>query len=159
MTSIQPKIHVNEPVTVVGLHIRTTGSESATSIPSLWHEVESGAISVPGKISDDLYAVYANLENAGVSNAGHFSLIIGYAVAPGSAVPTGLTLVTIPRSHRASFSVPENDPRRVVEAWQNAWAFDDHQKTFICEYELYRADGEATVNVGVWEPGRDNEFN
>lgn len=154
MSETEPRAFTNEPVTIIGRQVRTNSALSVEAIPMLWSEVtESNMLaSVPGRVSDDVYAVYTNLEDAGVSNAGYFSFIIGVAVAPSTPVPTGMVLVSIPRSPRLSFAVPSNDPSRVVEAWEQAWAFDDRAKTFTCEYELYAGNGEASVNLGV-HPG------
>ena len=151
MNTQQPQHHVNAPVTIIGRHIRTNGPDSATTIPALWTEVlTSKALeSIPGRISDDTYAVYTNLEHAGVSNDGHFSFIIGVPVEPGTPVPDGLALSTIPQSERVKFAAPLNDPTRIIEAWQAAWGYDNDTKTFICEYEHYSAHGEVSVNLGV----------
>lgn len=138
-------------VTVIGRHVRTTPAASAQDIPALWSDVTSSGIleTIPGRTAPDTYAVYTNLEHAGRTNDGWFSFIIGVSVAASTPVPRGLVLVTIPPSPRASFPVPGNDPARVLEAWQQAWAYDDAAKTFLCEYEHYRADGVATVNIGL----------
>ena len=159
MKTTAPLIAISQPVTIVGYQVRTDGPGSADAIPTLWKAVSDGALAaIPDKLSDDLYAVYANLENAGISNDGYFSFIIGAPVAPGIAVPDGMTLVSIPFSHRASFPVPGNDPSRVIEAWEQAWAYDDRAKTFVCEYELYPAGGHASVNLGIRAPRHDDEI-
>jgi hypothetical protein len=47
------------------------------------------------------------------------------------------------------FPAPDNDPSRIIEAWQLAWASDDAAKTFLCEYELYAQDGTVAVHLGI----------
>lgn len=153
MSEIEPGFHVNSPVTIIGRHIRTDTAQSATDIPALWQEVFKSDLlaTVPGKLSDDVYAVYTNLEHAGETNDGHFSFLVGVPVDPSTPAPKEMTMTVIPASIRARFGVPENDRTRVIEAWERAWGYDDRVKTFICEYELYTADGDASVNLGVHE--------
>lgn len=143
----------NEPVTVIGRHVRTDNAESIRTVPALWKEVREGGVldAIPGRVSGDLYAVYTNLEHAGETNEGYFSFIICVPVVPSTPVPDGMTLATIPRSARISFLAPENDATRIIEAWQQAWAHDDSVKSFLCEYELYSESGQVSVNIGVRE--------
>ncbi|WP_146008953.1 GyrI-like domain-containing protein [Zhihengliuella halotolerans] len=152
--SDEPRIHTNPPLTILGRHIRTDGKRAAEDIPALWREVidSKHMTSIPGRKSADLYAVYTNLENSGINNEGWFSFVIGVSVDPDSPAPPGWGLFSIPSSRRAAFDAPENDSTRIVEAWQQAWAFDDAAKTFICEYEVYTEDGESSVNLGLREP-------
>lgn len=154
MSNEHPEFHVNAPTTIIGRHVRNDGPGSAKAIPALWQEVlrDDALADIPGKISSDVYAVYTHLENAGISNEGFFSFVIGVPVSAGTPVPYGMTLVSIPQSRRAKFAVPNNDPARVIEAWERAWAYDDHAKTFVCEYELYSESGEVSVNLGVRGP-------
>lgn len=143
--------HSNEPITVLGYQVRTDNAGSAVAIPALWREVHEKDLlaGIPGKTCLDIFAVYTNLEQSGRSNHGWFSFIIGAPVEPGTPVPDGMVLTTIPSSARLEFPAPENDPTRIIEAWQSAWASDDAVKTFICEYERYAATGEVSVNIGV----------
>lgn len=159
MSTTEPRHHVNAAVTIIGHHIRTNGPDSATAIPALWNEVLSNGTleHIAGKTSNDTYAVYTNLENAGQSNEGYFSFIIGVPVAAATPVPDGMVLSTIPRSERVSFAAPLNDPSRILEAWQQAWGYDDRTKTFICEYEHYSESGDVSVNLGVSQFARNSQ--
>lgn len=154
-----PRIHINPPLTILGRHIRTDGKRAAEDIPALWREVIDSnlMVSIPGRKSADVYAVYTNLENSGINNEGWFSFVIGVSVDPGSPAPPGWGLFSVPSSRRAAFDAPENDSTRIVEAWQQAWAFDDSVKTFICEYEVYAANGESSVNLGLRETRNGGE--
>jgi len=149
--TIAPRQFPAEPFTVLGYGIRTDGKASAEEIPALWQKVmaDDALTHMPGRLTDDVYAVYTNLEHAGRSREGWFTFVIGVAVDPSTVVPEHLTLVSVPASERVEFSVPGRDPSRVLEAWQAAWSYDDARKTFLCEYERYGADGSASVNLGV----------
>ncbi len=151
MSENMPKRYTNQPVTIIGRQVRTNNARSIGDIPALWGAVMQNDLlePIPGKLSGDLYAVYANLENAGRSNEGYFSFIIGSPVAAETPVPDGMVLVSVPSSDRMRFPAPDNDPTRIVEAWQQAWAYDDSEKTYVCEYELYSQSGEVSVNLGV----------
>lgn len=145
-----PRFSRNDPFTVLGFAVRTDGPGSSSRIPELWGRVQGERLleRVPGRVGVDTFAVYTNLENAGRNREGWFTFLIGARVDPSTPVPPGMTLVTVPSSARAIFDVPEADPSRVLEAWNEAWAFDDARTTFLCEYEQYGPTG-ASVVLGV----------
>lgn len=145
-----PRFFLNDPFTVLGVAVRTDGAGAASAIPELWARVRHERLldSLPGRVGDDLFAVYTHLEDAGRSRDGWFSFLIGVRVDAAISIPDGMTLVTVPSSARAAFDVPDADPARVMEAWTEAWAFDDGRKTFLCEYEHY-GSGVASVVLGV----------
>ncbi|MGP9652132.1 GyrI-like domain-containing protein [Glutamicibacter sp. AOP38-B1-38] len=145
-----PIILRNEAFTVLGCAVRTDEAGSARIIPDLWNRVYGERLlnNVPGRIDDDIYAVYTHLENSGRNRSGWFTFLIGVHADPSVTVPEGMSLVSVPASTRASFTVPAGDPTRVMEAWKQAWAYDDAYKTFLCEYERYGPSG-ASVNLGV----------
>lgn len=149
-----PQFSTNAPFTVLGYAVRTDGPGSANAIPSLWSRIYGERLldAVPGRSGDEVYAVYTHLENAGAHRDGWFTFLIGVQVDPATPIPEGMTLVGVPQSARAIFAVPEADPARVLEAWTQAWAFDDDRKTFLCEYEQYGSEG-AFVALGVHEEG------
>ncbi|NDL59947.1 GyrI-like domain-containing protein [Phytoactinopolyspora mesophila] len=149
--TITPRQFRAETFTVLGDGIRTNGAASAADIPALWKKVltDDALSAVPGRLADDVYAVYTNLEHAGRSREGWFTFIIGVAVDPSTIIPEGMTMTSVPASERLEFAVPDRDPARVLEAWKAAWDYDDARKTFICEYERYGADGSVSVNLGV----------
>ncbi|WP_162893209.1 GyrI-like domain-containing protein [Microbacterium halotolerans] len=150
MTIIPRSFHT-EPFTVLGIEVRTNGAASAVDIPAHWnHVVTDDALAhVPGRLTDEVYAVYTNLEHAGRSRSGWFSFIIGVAVDPATSIPDGMTLASVPASERLEFAAPDGDHSRILDAWQAAWDYDDAQKTFLCEYEKYGVDGTVSVNLGV----------
>lgn len=141
----------NDPFTVLGYGIRTDGDASVSDIPTLWKTVLADDLlaRVPGRLTDDVYAVYANLEHAGRGSGGWFTFLIGVAVDPATTIPEGMTMLSVPASQRLGFSVPSDAPSRVLEAWQAAWSYDNAHKAFVCEYERYGADGSASVNLGI----------
>ncbi|WP_205857506.1 GyrI-like domain-containing protein, partial [Phytoactinopolyspora endophytica] len=107
--TIDPQQFRAGPFTVLGYGIRTNGSASADDIPVLWKQVMAGdaLARVPGRLADDVYAVYTNLEHAGRSREGWFSFIIGVAADPSTMIPEGMTMASVPASDRVGFAVPD----------------------------------------------------
>lgn len=145
------KVNQPKPIRVVGLELRTSNEQAFETIPGHWQKVvQQGVLAtIPGKTSDDVYAVYTNFENAGKNNQGQYSLIIGAAVEAGSPVPAGLVAAEIPASQRLSFAVESGHPERVGEKWQEIWGKGDLGNTYLADYERYRSNGEIEILVGV----------
>lgn len=144
-------IHQAQAIHVIGIELRTSNGEAFSTIPGHWQRftAEGVAARVRGRLSDDVYAVYTNFQNAGHDNQGIYSLVIGVAVPPDAQVPAGLTRVVIPASARAVFPVDQGRFDKVGEAWQAVWRRDDLPKTFVADYERYQADGTIDILVGV----------
>ncbi|MGE3346161.1 MAG: GyrI-like domain-containing protein [Ramlibacter sp.] len=148
-------IEQEQALTVVGIELRTTNEDAFQTIPAHWARFSQQAVAsrVPGRLSDDVYAVYTHFQNAGRNNLGLYSLVIGPAVAASAAVPEGLVRVVVPASRRAVFPVAPGRPDLVGAAWQAIWQRTDLRKTFIAEYEHYRADGQIEILVGLQPAG------
>ncbi len=138
-------------ITVIGIELRTSNTVAAQTIPPLWQRFsqENVLATIAGKRDEDVFAVYTQFENAGSSNAGVYSLVIGAAVAADAPVPTGMVRVVVPASPRAVFGVERGRFDLVGAAWQAIWQRDDLAKTFIAEYEQYHANGDITVSIGL----------
>lgn len=140
-----------QAIHVIGIELRTSNEEAFDTIPALWQRFTAEGIpaKVPGKLSDDVYAVYTNFQNAGRDNEGLYSLVIGVAAPPAATPPAGFTRVVIPACARAVFPVEKGRFDKVGEAWQAIWRRGGLKKTFIADYERYRADGTIDILVGV----------
>lgn len=144
-------IQQDQAIHVIGIELRTSNDQAFNTIPAHWQRFTAEAIAaqVPGKLSDDVYAVYTDFQNAGRDNQGIYSLVIGMAVPPAATPPAGLARVVIPASARAVFPVEKGRFDLVGQAWQAIWQRGDLKKTFIADYERYRADGTIDILVGV----------
>lgn len=144
-------VDVKETITVVGLELRTSNERAFEDIPAHWERFHrNGALaSIPNRACDDVFAVYTNFEHVGVDNLGVYSLIIGAQVTDTLHVPSGMTPVAIAHSRRAVFSVEKGHPERVGEQWRAIWACTDIVKTYLCDYEHYKASGEIDILVGI----------
>ncbi len=136
---------------IIGIELRTSNREAMQTIPPHWQRfAEEGVLArIPGKLSDDVYAVYTHFENAGVNNEGLYSLIIGAPVQSSQAVPAGMSHIVLPASPRAVFPVPTGRPDEVGAAWQAVWQRDDLPKAFVADCERYRADGRIDILIGL----------
>jgi predicted transcriptional regulator YdeE len=142
-----------EALHVVGIALRTHNGEAFQTIPPLWGRFAQSGLAdrLPHRLSDDVYAVYTDFQNAGVDNSGWYTLVIGHAV-PGdtpSLPPDGLTHVVAPVSLRAVFPVDQGRLDLVAPAWQAIWQRHDLQKTTLADFEHYQPDGTITIHVGV----------
>ena len=74
---------------IIGIELRTSNREAMQTIPPHWQRFTGEGVlaRIPGKLSDEVYAVYTHFENAGVNNDGLYSLIIG---APASCAGASL---------------------------------------------------------------------
>lgn len=144
-------IEQDQAIHVIGIELRTSNDQAFKTIPGHWQRFTQEAVpaKVPGKLSDDVYAVYTDFQNAGRDNQGVYSLVIGVAVPADAAVPEGCARAVIPASPRAVFPVEKGRFDQVGEAWQAIWQRRDLRKTFIADYEHYRADGRIDILVGI----------
>ncbi|MBT9462576.1 effector binding domain-containing protein [Hydrogenophaga sp.] len=136
---------------IMGIELRTSNDEAMHTIPPHWQRfTEEGVLArIPGKLSDEVYAIYTHFEHAGVDNHGIYSLIIGAPVSSTQAVPPGMSHAVLPASQRAVFPVPPGRFDQVGAVWQDVWQRDDLPKTFVADCERYRANGEIDILVGV----------
>lgn len=143
-----------QAITIIGIELRTTNAVAMQTIPSHWQRfAQEGVLAaLPAKLSDDVFAVYTHFENAGSSNAGLYSLVIGAAMPPDAPVPVGMVRVVVPASPRAVFAVGPGRFDLVGAAWQAIWAHTELPKTYIADYEQYHApvgQGPITVSIGL----------
>ena len=138
---------------VVGIALRTHNGEAFETIPAHWAAFSQAQLAarLPHRLSDDVYAVYTNFENAGIDNSGCYTLVIGHAV-PGhwaELPPEGLTHVVAPASTRAVFPVEKGRFDLVGAEWQTIWQRTDLKKTTLADYERYQPDGSIDIHIGL----------
>jgi predicted transcriptional regulator YdeE len=140
-----------QPISVVGIELRTSNEHAFTTIPAHWQKFYAEAIldKISNRVSDDIYAVYTNFENEGKNNNGTYSLILGAQVRDLDKVPAPLVSTVIPSSKRTVFHVAKGQPEKVGEKWQEIWALNDLENTYLSDYEQYRENGEIAIFVGV----------
>ena len=145
---------LTDAITVIGIELRTSNAVAAQAIPPHWQRFSQEAVmaSIPSKRGDDVFAVYTHFEHAGHNNTGLYSLVIGASVPPDAPVPAGMTRVVVPASQRAVFGVDKGRFDLVVSAWQAIWQRNDLAKSFMADYEQYRANGDICISIGLTQP-------
>ncbi len=140
---------------IIGIELRTSNHEAMRTIPLHWQRFTQDNVlaQIPGKLSDEVYAVYTHFEHAGVDNRGIYSLIIGAPVDSSEPVPPGMSHAVLPASPRAVFPVPQGRFDQVGPAWQAVWQRDDLPKTFVADCERYRTDGQIDILIGLRHGG------
>jgi predicted transcriptional regulator YdeE len=139
------------PITIVGLELRTSNEVASQEIPALWQRFYAEAIleRIPNKLATDVYAVYTHFEHEGLNNTGTYSCVIGAPVPDGEPVPPGLIAVRLPASTYQVVPVPSGRPEQVGAVWQVIWQQDASHRTFIADFERYRADGTIDILLGI----------
>lgn len=139
---------------IVGIELRTTNLEANATIPAHWQRFteESVLSRIPERLSDEVFAVYTNFEDAGRSNEGLYSLVIGARVPAQANPPDGLVRAVVPASLRAVFPVETGRFDLVGAAWHEIWQRHELRKTFLAEYEHYAANGTIEISVGIAAP-------
>ena len=146
---------LESPLIILGRELRTSNDVGFETIPPFWGAFYGygGASQIPGRLSDDIYAVYTNFENEGVNNNGVYSLVIGCLVAADSSGTDGLIIVTVPVSDRVVFPVESGRPDLAGVEWQEIWAMTELGNTYLADFERYSADGSIEISIGVDSEG------
>lgn len=136
---------------VVGIALRTSNDVADRTIPPFWGRFIAEGIlqKIPGRVNDDIHAVYTRFVHPGVDNSGEYTFVIGAQVEPRQDAPDGMVKVTVPASTRLFFPVTMGRPDLVGERWVEIWNRQDLAKTFISEYERHAASGEIVISIGV----------
>ena len=136
---------------IVGLALRTRNAEAFETIPPHWARFhgENVLARVTNRLSDEVHAVYTEFENEDRSNEGLYTLLIGVPVASLAVVPDGLRGITVPAARRAVFPVERGRTDLVGAEWQKIWRLTELPKSYRCEHERYRANGDIDICVGL----------
>lgn len=140
-----------EEMTIAGVQLRTNNNEAFETIPKFWSTFWQDSIlsQIPNKATNDVYAVYTNFHSEGKNNEGTYSFVIGAKVTTTAGLPQDFSAVKIPTSRHRVFQLPGGEPEKVGAKWQEIWAMNDLDKSFIADYEHYAENGEIAIYVGV----------
>ena len=146
-----------ESVRLIGLALKTktrnADGQSGIDCGSLWQEFGAGdyAAKVPGKLGDEIYAVYHDYEG---DHTGLFSFFIGFRVAPGSEAPEGMTDLTIPAGTYEKFTAKGKMPDCVADTWKKIWTLE-MPRAYQADFEVYGqlshdwSNAEVDIFIGV----------
>jgi predicted transcriptional regulator YdeE len=153
-------IHPTQDLIIAGLALRTNNTEAVQTLPQLWERFmghddgcRSFMAQVPGRLSDDIYAVYAEFDPNPPRIEDIMSLaytcVIGVAVPSSEGLPAHLRSVTVPATRRRVFSVATGQPQQVGAKWQEIWSMMDLPRSFAADYERYKPNGEIDIFISV----------
>ncbi|MDA3616653.1 GyrI-like domain-containing protein [Polluticaenibacter yanchengensis] len=107
---------------VIGISVRTTNAngQSGRDIEALWGEFWGKGIQhqIPGKVSDDIYAVYTDYET---DFTGPYTTVIGLAVHSLENIPEGFVGLNIEPASYEKFVSKGKMPGAVVNTWLDIW--------------------------------------
>lgn len=128
-----------EKFELVGLALKekTTNLNGQSSIDcgGLWQTFMSNnyASIIPGKISEELYAVYYSYDG---DHRDPYSFFIGCKVESGTPVPEGLDRLVIPAGTYRKIASRGRMPECIAQSWREIWA-SDYPRNYQYDFEVY----------------------
>jgi predicted transcriptional regulator YdeE len=140
-----------EAITLIGLPLgkKTTNEngQSAIDCGNLWQEFEKGdyANKIPGKLSDEILAVYYQYEG---DHTKPFSYFIGCKVSAGTEIPQGMGSLFIPGDTYQKIAARGKMPDSVASAWKEIWK-SDIPRAYRYDFEMYDERSKDWSNAEV----------
>ena len=140
-----------EEITLIGLSLqtKTTNAHGQSKIDcgNLWQEFEKGnyADKIPGKLNDEIFAVYHQYEG---DHTKPFSYFIGGKVKSGTDVPKGLNGLIIPNGEYQHIIARGKMPDCVAHAWKDIWS-SDIPRAYQADFEIYDERSKDWNNAEV----------
>ena len=138
-------------ITLVGIALpeKTTNKnqQSTTDIGAFWQTFmkENVASKIPGRVGEDVYAVYYDYEGDHTKQFGYF---IGVPVGDDTTVPAGMTKLEIPKGKFEHFVAKGKMPDCMIDAWAQIWNSDINRR-YTTDYEIYGSKSGDTENAEV----------
>ena len=140
-----------DEISLIGLALKgkTTNAngQSAVDCGNMWQQFEKEGYQqkIPGKISEEIFAVYHQYEGDWTQPYAYF---IGCRVKPGTAVPEGLTGLIIPAGVYQQIRAKGKMPDCVADAWRGIWKSDISRK-YTADFEVYDRRSRDWSNAEV----------
>ena len=142
---MEPYLESVTAVSLVGIGTRTTNADEANPemarIPDLYQQFFSQQVgdSIPERNNPALlYAVYTNYES---DHQGAYDFLLCQQGNSTSALPEGLTAVTVPAGQYLVFEASGEMPQTVVTTWQTIWGYFDesvpYRRLYTVDFERY----------------------
>jgi predicted transcriptional regulator YdeE len=140
--------------TLIGFQLenKTTNKDGQSAIDcgGLWQRVEKENMpeKIPGRINDDLYAVYFDYEG---DHTQPYSYFIGCQVPNDTAVPDGMHRLSIPEGEYVQLLASGKMPDCVGDAWKAIWT-SDIDRAYRYDFEVYdeRSKNWEQVEVEIF---------
>lgn len=122
-------------------------NKSSKDCGTLWQKFETDKIfdHIPGKLTDEIYAVYFNYEK---DDKSFFSYFIGCRVDKNSETPTELEELFIPAQVYSLFTAKGVMTGCITNTWENIWNSDIKRK-FGFDFEVYDKRSRDWSNAEV----------
>ena len=138
-------------VTLVGITLPEKTSnenqQSTTDIGALWQTFmkENIVSRIPGRVGEDIYAVYYNYEG---DHTKPFDYFIGVPVGNDTTVPAGMINLEIPAGRYQHFVAKGKMPDCMIDAWTKIWNADI-KRSYTADYEVYGSLSHDVENTEV----------
>lgn len=154
---MEDKIFTLETIRLIGLALpfKTTNANGQSNIDcgNLWQqfEKESRFSAIPGKINNDILAVYHEYEG---DYTKPFSYFIGCKVEKNTAVPDEMDSLTIPSGNYQKLTARGEMPNCIANAWKEIWE-SDLPRAYRADFEIYDErsqnwnDAEVDIFISV----------
>ena len=130
-----------EAFTLIGLALPTKttneNGQAAIDCGSMWQKFETGnyAGKIPGKISNEIVAVYHDYEG---DYTKPYSYFIGCKVNGTGEVPTGMDSLVIPKAVYQKFVAKGTIPACIANTWKEIWqAGKNINRAYLADFEIY----------------------
>ena len=140
-----------EEIKLVGLALKTkttnVDDQSSIDCGNLWQkfENENYAQIIPGKLTDEILAVYHQYEG---DHSKPFSYFVGCKVKAGTEVPPGLETLTIAKGTYQKINAKGKMPDCVINAWKDVWV-SEIPRSFKMDFEVYNEKSKDWSNAEV----------
>lgn len=128
---------------------KTTNKNGQSGIDcgALWQKFQQEGIpeKIPGRLSDEIYAVYFGYEG---DHTAPFSYFIGCKVTPGTPVPEGLDSIGIPAQDYNKITAKGKMPDCIANAWKDIWGLD-MKRACTYDFEIYDSRSNDWDNAEI----------
>ena len=139
-----------EKIYICGISVRTTNlnGQSQKDLSELWNRffIEQVAVSIPNKISEEIYCVYTDYES---NFMGEYTAILGYKISSSENSSLGLSVKEIPVSTYRVYQSEGKIPECVAKTWMHIWQLPDTDRAYNADFEIYGQEAQNPENAIV----------
>ena len=138
-------------ITLIGIALpdKTTNEnqQSVTDISAFWQTFmkENIASKIPGRVGEDIYAVYYDYVS---DHTKPYNYFIGVPVGNDTTVPAGMIKLDIPSGNYQHFLSKGKMPDCMIDTWAQIWN-SDVIRSYTADYEVYGPRSADPENAEV----------
>ena len=133
----------------IALEKKTSNENGQAGIDcgNLWQKFEKGdyANKIPGKLSDEIFAVYHQYDG---DHTKPYAYFIGCKVSHETAVSEGMDSIMIPTGMYQQITAKGKIPDCIINVWQTIWSADIN-RAYQVDFEVYDARSKDWNNAEV----------